>query len=524
MCYPKKSNKMKYLNKLLVLVAICMIPMSGCNNEDLTDLNINPTAANQIDWKFMLTRGLVQAAENRYINGRVHLNLASGLIQHMATLQVGGERGSGDKYMRHLDSFNAYQDRVYEEALKTIAEIIRQTGPEGTNPDWTNLHHVAQVLYILPMHIMTDLYGNVPYSEANRGVDGIFFPKYDSQQSIYMDMLDKLDKAAAAIGTGPDELGSADLMYEGDLTKWKKLANSLMLRLGMRISNVDPAAAETYVKKAISGGVMESNLDMAWIQMASGPSQWFNQNGISRAMIPDDWGANNMMSKTLIDFLRDKGDPRLMIYTSGIGFWEGPFEDDPALQKGMPNGYDSETIKEYEGTTDPVNRETTYSRLNPKLLDTEDPFIFMTYAEVEFLLAEATLKGWKTGGAATVAEHYEKGVRGAMKQWFIFDETFVVNDGQVDTYLAANPFDGTLNMVAEQHWAANFLQWYEAYSNWRRTGLPVLTPTNYNGNVSGGQIFRRIEYNTVELASNPNMSEGMTTPDDVMTRIWWDVP
>ncbi|RMG23596.1 MAG: SusD/RagB family nutrient-binding outer membrane lipoprotein [Bacteroidetes bacterium] len=511
---------MKLLNKFLILGFICLMPMMGCDTQELVDLNVNPTAANQVDWRFMLTTGQVQAAENRYVNGRVHLNLGAGLIQHMATLQVGGERGAGDKYYYHLDSFNAYMDRVYPTALKTLAEVIRQTGPEGANPSWTNLHHVAQVMYILPMHIMTDLYGNVPYSEANKGIDGIFFPAYDSQESIYKDMLAKLDAAAKTIGTGPDNIGSADVIFGGDLTKWKKFANSLMLRLAMRISKVDPGTAQEYVQKAIAGGVMESNDDMAWIQMAEGPSQWFNQNGISRALIPDDWGANNMLSKTLVDFLQSRNDPRLTIFAVR-GKWGGPYLTAPEDQIGMPNGYDATTIREYLGVTDPIDRELEFSRLNPLMLDVDDPFIFMTHAEVEFLLAEAALKGWHNGDAAT---HYNRGVKSSMQQWTIFDPSFVVTDDQVDAYLAANPFDGTEKMIGEQHWVANFMQWYEAYSNWRRTGYPELTPTNYPGNYSNGQIFRRIEYDVTEVATNPNLQKGGTSPDDVMTRVWWDVP
>lgn len=511
---------MKYLNIFSLILVICMLPLASCDNDELVELNIDPNAANELDWKFMFTQGQVQAAENRYINGRVHLNLASGLIQHMATLEIGGERGSGDKYFRHLDSFNGYMSYLYRGALKTFGEIIRQTGPEGTNPNWTNLNNMAQVMYIIPMHVMTDLHGNVPYTEANSGIDGIFFPKYDDQEFIYKDMLAKLETAANTIGTGPDEVGAADVMYGGDFTKWKKLANSLMLRLAMRISNVDPSTAQSYVEKAISGGVMESNEDMAWIQMASGPSQWFNQNGLSRAMIPDDWGAQNMLSKTLVDFLKDHDDPRLMIYSGGIGLWGGPYITDPALQQGMPNGYDTETIKEFESTTEEVNRELTYSRLNPALLDVDDPFVFMTYAEVEFLLAEAALKGWHNGDATA---HYNAGVRASMQQWDIFDPTLTVSDEEVDAYLSANPFDGSEEMIGEQHWAASFMQWYEGYSNWRRTGYPVLTPVNYPGNVSGGQIFRRIEYYSQEVANNPNLQEGGTLPNDVMTRVWWDV-
>lgn len=504
-------------------VIITMIPLTSCDKEKLAELNIDPNAANELDWRFMLTRGQVEAVENRYSNGRVHLNLAAGLIQQMATLQIGGERGAGDKYYRHLDSFNAYMFRLYPIALKTLAEVIRQTGPEGASPTWTNLHHIAQVMYIWPMHIMTDLYGNVPYSEANRGVEGpdFFFPAYDSQQSIYEDMLAKLDVAATTIGTGPDDIGSADLIFNGDMDKWKKFANSMLLRLALRVSNVDPALAKQYAEKALSRPLMESNDDMAYVPMSEGPSQWFNQNGLSRALNPGDWGANNMLSKTLVDFLKDNDDPRLTIFAVR-GLWDDQdnWLTDAADQIGMPNGYDDITIRDYLGTSDPVDREVEFSRLNPLLLKNDAPAIMMTYAEVEFLQAESAILGYAGAGDATA--HYNAGVRGAMQQWTIFGDGFEVTDAQVDDYLAAHPFDGSKEMIGTQHWAANFMQWYEAYSNWRRTGFPVLTPVNYPGNASNSQIFRRIEYFSDEVAGNPELQIGGTKPDDVMTRVWWD--
>ena len=511
---------MKFLNKIFLLAIVFMLPLTGCDNDKLVELNENPNAAEQLDWKFLFTTAVVQTAENRYVNGRAHLGIASHIIQHMATLE-GGERAMGDKYLQNEDSKNAFQWTYTRSALKTTAEIIKQTGAEGSNPTWTNLHHMTQVLRIIPMHIMTDLYGNIPYTEANKGTEGVFFPVYDNQEFIYKDMLAKLEAAASAIGSGPDDVGSADLLYGGDFTKWKKLANSLMLRLAMRISNVDPSTAKTFGEKAISGGVFESNEDMAWLQMASGPSQWFNQNGISRALIPDDWGANSVMSKTLVDWLKERNDPRLSIYSGGIGPWEGPFNTEYDDQQGLPNGLDNDTVKEYEGTTEAVDPHLTYSRLNKMMLDVDDPFIFFTYAEVEFLLAEAALKGWS--GAGSAEDHFNAGVKGSMQQWTIFDESLAVSDADVEDYLMRNPFDGTEKMIGEHHWAANFMQWYEAYSNWKRTGYPELTPTNYPGNLTGGQIFRRLQYYTNEVANNPNVATTGTQPDDYMTRVWWDV-
>ena len=127
---------------------------------------------------------------------------------------------------------------------------------------------------------------------------------------------------------------------------------------------------------------------------------------------------------------------------------------------------------------------------------------------------------WETLLSTTIM-----GVRGSMLQWGIFNPTKQITLAEADAYIAANPFDGSEEMLHTQIWAVNFMgQWYEAYSNWRRTGYPVLTPVDYPGNYSGGQIFRRIEYSTEEYGSNEeNVVSGGTMPDDVMTRMWWDV-
>jgi len=513
---------MNKIYKYLIFTLLVLMPF-GCSNEDLVELNINPTQANEVDWRFLFTNGIVQTVENRYINGRVNLNLASGLIQQTACQCIGGERGSGDKYFYHLDSHDGLWFRLPEFALKTLAEVMRQTGPEGSSPNSVNLFHAAQTLYMVSLHQLTDAYGNIPYTELNQGIEGIFFPAYDEQEFIYKDMLARLQASANALGTGSDELGSADVLFNGDLTKWKKFANSLMLRLAMRISNVDPATAQQYAEAAVAGGVMESNDDMAWLQMADGPSVWFNQNGISRAMNPSDWGAINMLSKTFVDQLQSTNDPRLEVI-SVRGPWDGPWLTDPADQIGMPNGMDVPMLEDMLGK--PLDRENDFSRINPELLDNADPFIIMTHAEIEFLRAEMVMKGWNNSGpgAGTAEEHFNRGVTSSMLQWDIFGPTKDITLAEVNAYLAANPFDGTMEMLHTQHWIANFFQWHEAYANWRRTGFPTLTPVDYPGNDTGGQIFRRYRYASYEIANNnANLQAGGTMPDDMMTRIWWDV-
>jgi hypothetical protein len=212
--------------------------------------------------------------------------------------------------------------------------------------------------------------------------------------------LKELDEASAALSaTNPDEgFKKADFIFNGDVTKWKKWGYSLMLRMAMRISNVDAAKAATYVSKAAAGGVFASNDDNVWVALADGPSEWTNQNGISRAFDPGDGGQPSYLSATLINYLKGTNaasvaddDPRLMIITGGIGEWTTtgftPITVDPLKQKGMPNGFDQPMLDKLEGKA--VDLAKTYSRINVKMLQDSDPYMIMNYGEVEFLLAEA---------------------------------------------------------------------------------------------------------------------------------------
>src|SRR5690606_8278903 len=200
---------------------------------------------------------------------------------------------------------------------------------------------------------LTDFYGAIPYTEANRGLEQIFFPTYDNQSSIYPDLLRELEEAAGQFTTNSEldiTFPNADIIYQGDVAKWKRFAYSLMLRLAMRVSNVAEATlTDPYVAKAVAGGVFQSNDDNVWLPMAIGPSQWTNQNGISRSFRPGYGGDKNLPSKTMIDFLMcanpndaSDDDPRLRVLSDGPGIWDAngwaPNEQDPVKQREMPSG------------------------------------------------------------------------------------------------------------------------------------------------------------------------------------------
>lgn len=532
---------MNYLRKLIYSTTFGMILVSSCNKDNLKDLNVNPQAASTIDVNFLFTSVQLGVAsggsqgDNRYIDWRTNIGIASTTIQSFAS--IGGIANNGDKYQeQNAESYTAPWDFIYKD-LRNVGEILRQTGPggfaEGKN---NNTKQAARILRAFCFHRLTDYYGRVPYSQATQAQEGTFFPEYDKQKDIYLDLLKELDEASSAFSTDADPgFAGADLYYKGDVSKWKKWGYSLMLRLAMRISTVDATDANTYVTKAIAGGVFQSNLDNVIVPMAVGPSQWVNQNGISRALMPGDGGeiSTDFLSKTLINFMKGSNtastaddDPRLMILSGGIYTWTSannytPTNVDPLGQKGMPNGNDINMLKVIENNPnlDPVS---TYSRMNPHLLDLDEPYMLMNYGEVELLLAEAAQKGIGGLTAASAATHYNAGVKASMQMYIINDPSFLVSDAAVNTYLAAHPYGvekPALEMIGNQYWINHFMNWWEAWSNWRRTGYPVLVPTNYPGNVTGGTIFQKLKYPSSEVAGNPKFSGA--SPNDYTTKVWW---
>ncbi len=255
-----------------------------------------------------------------------------------------------------------------EELLKYSSRQVKADTMAGR---LLNTRQAARIIRVFDFHRLTDFYGSIPYSEANKGLEGIFQPKYDKQKDIYTDMLKELDEACAAFDqTDVDYAGfkEADFIFNGDIAKWKKFGYSLMLRLAMRVSNVDAAMANTYVTKAVAGGTMASNDDNVWVEMALTPSEWMNQNGISRAFWPGDGGAwqGNLLSEKLINQLKGTDpltvaddDPRLMIFTGGIVEWTAgavnPIELDPLKQQGEPVGLDGAEINQIYGTGNSKN-------------------------------------------------------------------------------------------------------------------------------------------------------------------------
>jgi hypothetical protein len=224
-------------------------------------------------------------------------------------------------------------------------------------------------------------------------------------------------------------------------------------------------------------------------------------------------------------------DPRLMIISGGVGTWGVPGGvstftpvangTDPLNQRGMPNGMNSSLLLSQESVANP---DAVYSKINIKFLDFDDPYMMMNYGEVQFLLAEAAERGLGGLSAAQAPTFYNNGVKASMQMYTPYDATLAVSDVTATAYLTANPYvPGAtgLSMTGTQIWVNHFLNWYEAWGDWRRTQLPVLTPVNYPGNVTGATIPVRLKYPNREVSGNPNFAATATNPNLYTTKVWW---
>jgi len=494
---------MNLINKILIAMLLgCGAVLSSCEG-NLADLNIDPNNSNVMTYDAQLLR--IELYTSNSSDGLItYMNGAA--IQHLASLFILG--GWGDKYFRPKSVFvNGSYNNRYLGSVKNVVDLIARTSED---PDDVNFYNIARILRAFIFHRITDFYGDVPYSEAGQGfLSDNISPIFDTQQSIYLDMLNELSAAASALDASKATYGTSDVLYSGDLDQWRKMAYSLMLRLAMRMQKVEPELAEKWAKTAVNGGVFTSNADNMIVKHAIGANE--NNNGFNSALVG---GTNDhRISNTLVDLLTNTGDPRLNIYTE-------PFDGSSWPQKGLPNGLDASTIGDSPGGGD----YDSYAWFNRTLVTPLDaPRILMTYSEIALLQAEAVTRDWITGDATAL---YEAGVAAGMQQWEVYAGIVVPDLAEIAIYLAATPFDGSLEMIGTQIWLTNFINFHEAFSHWRRTGYPILVPVNYPGNETNGTIPRRMYYSETELnvnTENYNAAVARQGPDNYTTRIWWDV-
>jgi hypothetical protein len=518
-----KLIKMKFRTIYLLAGACAMLGLASCK-KDLLKTNTNPTAttADKYNANFLLTTTQLMYTGSTDFgaeNWQTEWGEIAGFIQHVSSINTAFY--SGDKYLNAVGNFGVYFDHAYIYQVQPVIELYQLT---LTNPEFKNLHQMARIMKALIFERLTDLYGDVPYSQAGLGYyDRIYAPAFDKQQDIYTDLLKEVSQATDSLDENAD-LPTGDVFYSSSpdqIGEWKKFGNTLLLRMAMRLTKVDPATAQLYVNR-VQGLTMTSNDDNAIVEHELGTE---TQNRDSWSITEQD-STDLKLCSTYIDTLQTNNDPRLPV----MAIIFATEDTDPADQIGLPPGY-------ILGGTNPATDITQrpdypamgmqgYSRINDNILSYTAPNLILTYAESEFLLADAA-KRW---GIGTASDHYKNGVLAAITQLAAFGDASAISDADAETYYDAHPYNDAdgLNQINTQFWLSTVMNEYEAWSNWRRTGYPALVPTNYTGNVTGGTIPRRLAYPPSEKVTNGTNYDAAVAllpgGDKLTSRMWWDKP
>jgi hypothetical protein len=476
--------------KILSVLTALLVTGTACG--DLTSINQNPNGPLDVPPPSILAN-LTQTVVGG-VNGVNSLNVRGGglWVQYYAEIQYRDE----DKYIVRSGTSGGWG--LYSSALEDCQRMISK-GVASTTPNWTA---VGRILKSYVFSVMTDAMGDLPYSQALKG-DSVLHPAYDSQQDIYTALFADLAQASQEIDPGGIGFETGDIMYGGNMTLWRKFANSLRLRLAMHLANVDPTTAASEAQAAVTAGVLGSNDDNAQLMyLATSP----NRNPIyNDARGRDDYG----MSKTYVDSLMSWNDPRLPVFAQ--------LNKDTIVAnrtyRGMPNGLN-------DGAGPPliyISRIGAYWRETP-----DAPMALLTYSEVLFLEAEARERGWLTSGP-TAATLYADAIRASMEQYGIAD-TAVVNAYLAQPRVQYVPGATGLTQIAYQKWVSLFMQGMEAWTEVRRTQVPALVP---GPNAVLTSIPERLPYDDQEAVLNKaNLdaavtAQGFRAGNDLTRPLWF---
>jgi hypothetical protein len=517
----------KYLIKSLMLGAVTFI--IGCT-DSFEETNTDPLALDigALEESQVLQGQAFAQAQYVSVNGlhwrfQISQNLFSDIwCQYYATTASGFD---SDRYVQVGRWADLAWGSFYGQAapqIKLIEDLTETSGNEVGNA-------MAKIWKVHAYHRITDYWGPVPYSAFGNGELSV---AYDSQESIYNDFFTQLDEAVATLkaNSGATSFSGSDRIYGGQASKWLTFANSLRLRLALRIKYVNPAKAKTEAEKAVADGVILSNADNAFVSTDD-----INRNPLETIT---DWGEFRM-SATMESILEGYEDPRMPEYFAPAV--DGDSDGDGSTYEGLLNGQTKVSLE--------TSKNAGHSDLATKFIDVakggeNPPIEIMNAAEMYFLRAEGALEGWAMGGSAQGL--YEDGIRMSMTQKTTASaeaiESYISSTNtpiayeagaapvtDIEIAFSADPMV-QFEQIITQKWLAIYPNGWEAWAELRRTGFPkqYARVESENPDVPASEIMRRMVYVQSEFDTNgeavnaaialPELSGG----DKNSTKVWWD--
>ena len=473
----------KYL--AVVMMGCGLMATTACSDSYMEELNTDETKASSIAPSAQLTTALLQTYGDFGLMD-TYRSYITGFTQHFA----GGWNVTNYAGCVHAqdDQMRLVWDQFYSVAIKNIVDAI------ANSEDQPNTNAALRIHRVYLMSVLTDIYGDIPCTEAGKGfTEGISNPKYDKQEDIYNFFFEELDACVAQLGTGTDRIGGDVTSMSGDAAAWRKYANSLRLRYAMRISDVNPTKAQEEFEKALSadGGYITKASEDAYVIYTDGPFTLydgsrdldFRVNALGEILYGQDPSSPTFVCSTFVNILKENNDPRLFrICRHYLNVkrtdvkpdreWNVDVTDEVEAwintQQGLQTACNPGAAWYSDWVNPPANADIpTLAKLVEQYPDAgfdknnynarmvrpflsidfempDRPGALINYAEIEFLLAEAKLKGWNVEG--TVEDHFKAGVKASM-EWMnthYLQAADKISSEEIDTYIDAPNSYGAL--------------------------------------------------------------------------------
>lgn len=530
-------------NIYITLLSVFSLLFVSC--EDFDRMNTDPDNPSTMNPARMVLLAQYEAGSNWQHTHRLFI-YPGGFMQqwtgNYAMTEYGGKGRMG-----------ANSERLWIDYYPTIIKnLVDVEYKWKNNPEYVNIVSMATILKVQNALKLTDYYGDIPYSEAGLVFyEDIIKPKYDTQESIYRSFLTELKNATNSFDANK-QTSSEEYYYQGDLNQWKKLGNSLRLRIAMRLVKVDPTTAQLEAEDAIKSGVLESAADDCFVPYqneASPASGKGRGNPVANLLI-----SNNRQfwfTSEFISMLEKNNDPRLSRFARVYFAGNEKFDITVAV-RARRSSYAgmAPAAQTFSYTANPdypldnssfrmsiQGRDTVVSLANSRLRAStvltayDNPFVYLSYAEVQFLMAEAAQRGWNVGGG-TAASHYNKAIEASLSLVGRY-KGGDISSSEIQAYLAEpniayDPSQG-IEQINNQLWILHFLDPLEAWSNFRRSGYPKMKfrMIDPGVNQTNGNFPRRMPYPLEEqIVNNANLQDAISRipggTDDWTKPVWWD--
>lgn len=512
-----------------ILLLAFGITLSSCD-KDFQEINTDPIGKGTTTANQLLAPALVNVLSANMLRNR---NFNNELMQVTVTLSDAEAQVFRYDFRRNWAD---YTWNVWYPELTNLTDIYTiASKPETLNKSYQGISLITQAwVYSL----ITDAYGDVPYSQANKGKEGILEPAYDKQKDIYLDLFKKLEDANTLLSAGTAIVPTGDPVFNGDVSKWRRFGNSLYLRLLLRISRKAEVATTVIAKIKEIADTNPGNYPIMQDNTHTAKILWNGTNSSSAV-----YSSPYMVSVRAVDF---RGTAITDFFINNLINWNDP-RIRPALGKSGtprlgiaqgPNGYVG-VPSGYAPGSGIIKQAYFYSDTQTAgyILQTDAyTGILMNCAEVDFILAEAAARGWING---TGEAYYNKGIVDAINYWIpsymskTTDANFLnfINEAEI-YWLDYLPLESTasgsnskLEMIHKQKYYAMFLVDFQQWFEYRRTGHPFL-PKGV-GLANGGVMPARLAYPAISQSTNPTSYKNAVAaqgPDEISTQVWWQKP